>query len=134
MEPTQDGRTVVIVDDQVFFRGAMARLLRACGIEVEAFASGRDFIERLEASPAFEPACVVLDMQMPVMSGLDVQRWLVRERPAVPTIVVSAAPRARNREAALAAGATAYFEKPFDEELFLAAVHCLLLKTDPPPA
>ena len=126
MEPTNDRPRVAIVDDEVFFRRAMTRLLRACQIDVEAFASGPDFIERLERNPAFKPACVVLDMEMPGMSGLEVQSWLARARPGVPTIFVSATHDARNRERALAAGAAAYFEKPFEDGLFIATLYGVL--------
>jgi FixJ family two-component response regulator len=110
---------VAIVDDEPAVRKAIMRLLRAAGYNARAFASGPDFLGAL-ASERF--ACLILDLQMPGMSGLELQSGQAFQRAALPTIIVSAHDEHEARETCLAAGAFAYLSKPVDDGELLAAV------------
>ena len=94
-------RTSPIVDDEEPVRKALKRLLRASGLEAESYASGKDF---LEASALREPDCVVLDLHMPVMSGLQVLRALQAARRMLPIVIITAHDAPEAREQCLAAG------------------------------
>ena len=72
--------TIAIVDDDESLCSFMSRLLRSLGMDTDTFTSGDEFIERLETVRAFHPDCVVLDVQMPGMNGLEVQELLVRSQ------------------------------------------------------
>ncbi len=98
----------------------MKRLLHSFGMEAKTFDSAREFLELLEALPSFKPDCVVLDVQMPGMTGLELQRRLVRTR--LPLIFITAYDEAGIRERAMAAGAIAFLCKPFNDELFMGTL------------
>ena len=100
---------IAVVDDEESMRLAIARLLRACSFEVSIYGSGEEFLGSLATS---RPACVILDIEMPGMSGRDVQRALSTSGDSLPIIVVTAHNRADLRAACLADGAAAYFAKP----------------------
>ena len=110
---------VAIVDDEEPVRKALKRLLRASGLEADTYASGKDF---LEASTARMPDCVVLDLHMPGMSGLQVLQELRSAKKALPAVVITAYDEPASREQCLAAGAAAYLRKPLDERLLLNAI------------
>jgi len=110
---------VAIVDDEEPVRKALKRLLRAAGLEADTYASGKDF---LEASAARMPDCVVLDLHMPGMSGLQVLEELRSAKKSLPTVVITAYDEPASREQCLAAGAAAYLRKPLDERLLLNAI------------
>jgi FixJ family two-component response regulator len=88
-------------------------------MEAEAFTSGRDFIEFIDAMPSFQPDCLVLDVQMPGMNGLDVQEQLVSRSSRLPIVFITAHDEMGVRERALSAGALAFLRKPFNDELFI---------------
>lgn len=88
-------------------------------MEAEAFTSGRDFIELIDAMPSFQPDCLVLDVQMPGMNGLDVQEQLVSRSSRLPIVFITAHDEMGVRERALSAGALAFLRKPFNDELFI---------------
>jgi FixJ family two-component response regulator len=88
-------------------------------MEAEAFTSGRDFIELIDAMPSFQPDCLVLDVQMPGMNGLDVQQQLVSRSSRLPIVFITAHDEMGVRERALSAGALAFLRKPFNDELFI---------------
>jgi FixJ family two-component response regulator len=111
---------VAVVDDEPAVRKALTRLLRAAGIDAIGYASGQDFLAAL-AHQRFD--CLVLDLQMPGMSGLDVQRVAV-----LPTVVISARDDREAREACMAAGACAYLAKPVDDGALLEAVHAASMR------
>jgi FixJ family two-component response regulator len=117
-----DMRTVrvAVVDDEPAVRKAMMRLLRAAGYEAVAYASGPEFLRAL-AQERF--ACLILDLQMPGMSGLDVQSGTLFQNASLPAIIISARDEHEARETCLAAGAFAYLTKPVDDGELLAAVH-----------
>jgi FixJ family two-component response regulator len=103
---------VSVVEDDPFFRQSMRRLLRSLGYSVEVFSSAADFL----ASPrSLETTCLISDVQMPVMSGIDLHRSLVAAGHAIPTILVTAFPNDADRARALNAGVVCYLAKPIDE-------------------
>ena len=110
---------VAIVDDEEPVRKALKRLLRASGLEAESYASGKDF---LEASALREPDCVLLDLHMPVMSGLQVLRALQAARRTLPIVIITAHDAPEARDQCLAAGASAYLRKPLDEHVLLGTI------------
>ena len=110
---------IAVVDDEEPVRKALGRLLRASGMEVECYAGGREF---LEGSARRRPDCVVLDLHMPGMSGLQVLHELRSAKKSLPAVVITAYDEPASREQCLAAGAAAYLRKPLDERLLLNAI------------
>jgi FixJ family two-component response regulator len=121
---------VVVVDDDESVSRAIKRLLRSIGIAAETFASGDAFLEALASMPSYRPDCVILDVQMPGLNGLEVQRRLSGQ--GIPVIFITAHDEFGVREHALASGAVAYLRKPFNDELFVKTVRAAL--DDVPPA
>jgi FixJ family two-component response regulator len=109
---------IAIVDDDASVCRAISRLLRSLGMNADTFTSGREFIEQIETMPSFHPDCVVLDVQMPGMNGLEVQEFLVRSENPLPVIFITAHDEIGVRERALQAGAVAFLHKPFNDEMF----------------
>ncbi|UXU89938.1 response regulator transcription factor [Burkholderia sp. S-53] len=111
---------VAVVDDDESVGRAIKRLLRSVGIGADTFQSGDDFLDTLASMPSYRPACVILDIQMPGLNGLEVQRRL--DGTGVPVIVITAYDDVAVREQALAAGAIAYVRKPFNDALLIKTV------------
>jgi FixJ family two-component response regulator len=116
---------IAIVDDDESVCRAITRLVRSLGMEADSFTSGREFIDRIETTP-FQPDCVVLDVQMPGMSGLEVQERLANSGNRLPVIFITAHDEAGVRDRALAAGAVAFLRKPFNDELFITTLRLAL--------
>ena len=114
---------IAIVDDDKSVCRALARLLRSLAMNPEAFASGQEFLDSLEAMPTFKPDCLILDLQMPGMNGLAVQERLVQSGSTIPVIFVTAHDEVGAREKALSAGAVAFLRKPFNDELLIKTLH-----------
>ena len=110
---------VAVVDDEESIRRALDRLLRSAGFAVETFASGAEFLRSVLDHC---PACVVLDLHMPDLSGLDVQLFLARDRVPVPVIVITGHETPETKARLMARGATACLRKPVDDKLLLAAI------------
>ena len=110
---------VAVVDDEASVRKALRRLLATSDLDCALFASGRDFLESLQGKA---PDCVLLDLHMPGLSGLDVQREMSRCGSRVPTIIITAHDEPANRAQCLSAGAVAYVRKPFDGSLLLSVI------------
>ena len=115
---------VVVVDDDESVSRAIKRLLRSIGVASESFSSGDAFLETLSAVPSYQPACVILDVQMPSLNGLEIQRRLAGT--GMPIIFITAHDEIGIREQALAAGALAYLRKPFGDELLIKTVRAIL--------
>jgi len=110
---------IAIVDDDESVCRAVRRLVRSVTMDAETFSSGQDFLDLLEAMPAFQPDCLILDVQMPHMNGLDVQNHLVRRGRSIPIVFITAHDEVGVREKALAGGAVAFLRKPFNDELLI---------------
>jgi FixJ family two-component response regulator len=114
---------ILVVDDDGPVRKALGRLFRAAGYEVELLTSAEEYLAREPPEP---PACLVLDMRMPGMTGLELQR-LVGGTPRCPPIVfVTGHADEEARGQAFAAGAIAVLQKPLDEEILLDAIKIAL--------
>ena len=104
---------VSVVEDDRFFRESMTRLMKSLGHSVEAFSSAADFL----ASPQLvETACLISDVHMPAMTGIELYRHLIETGRAIPTILVTAYPDDDARACVLKEGITCYLRKPVDEE------------------
>jgi len=110
----------VVVDDDESVSRAIKRLLRSIDVSADSFASGDAFLAVLASDPSYRPDCVILDVQMPGLDGLEVQRRLAGT--GMPIIFITAHDEGDVRARALAAGALAYLRKPFDDEVFLRSV------------
>ena len=116
---TRPGLMIAVVDDEEPVRKALRRLFRSAGMRVETFASGQ---EALTAMKSHSPDCLVLDLHMPGLTGMDVLRHLGESGARVPTIVITGHDQPGVSTQAMAAGASAYLNKPLDENTLLAAV------------
>ena len=114
---------IAVVDDEESMRSSLARLLRGSSFEVSVYGSGEEFLSSLATS---RPACVILDIDMPGMSGRDVQRALSTCGNSLPIIIVTAINRTDLRAACLADGAVAYFAKPLRSQHLLDALECVI--------
>ena len=112
--------TIFIVDDDESVRFALRRLMKSAGLQAETFGSAREF---LNTGCANRTGILVVDVRMPEMSGLEVQKQLVASGAKIPVIFVSAHEDSRAVEMALAAGAVAFLYKPFDDQDLLAAIY-----------
>ncbi|MFL9869709.1 response regulator [Paraburkholderia fungorum] len=115
---------IVVVDDDESVSRAIKRLLRSIGVASDSFSSGDAFLEALSSVPSYQPACVILDVQMPGLNGLEVQRRLTGT--GMPIIFITAHDEIGVREQALVAGAVAYLRKPFGDELLIKTVRAIL--------
>jgi|ERR1700736_5158286 len=117
------GNLVSIVDDDDSIRKSIGRLIKSAGLRAEMFGSAEDF---LEFGNQFETACLILDVRLTGMSGLDLQRRLADEESRVPIIFISAHDEERSRSQAMKSGAIAFLGKPFDDKGLLELVHSAL--------
>jgi len=111
--------TVYVVDDDESIRKALKRLLRSMGYHAVAFESAEDF---MEATFCRGEGCLVLDIRLPGMTGLDLQEKLASSGVKYPVIFMTAHDNPQWREMAKKAGAVAYLRKPFDEQSLLGAI------------
>jgi two-component system, LuxR family, response regulator FixJ len=124
--PPEKGRVYVIDDDEAL-RESLAFLLRTARIDVESYASAGAF---LEALPTTHASCVITDVRMPGMSGLDLLRRLRELKIEVPVIVITGHGDVPLAVEAMKIGASDFLEKPFDDELLLASVRSALERQD----
>src|SRR5258706_10077815 len=122
--PTQ-GKTkvVAIVDDDDLIRSALQGLLKAVGLPARTFASAEEF---LESGQQHDTACLIADIRMSGMSGLELQAKLNAERLRIPTIFITAHGDERLRMQALRGGLVEFPAKPFDDEVRLDSVRVAL--------
>jgi len=121
---------IAIVDDDPSVLKALARFLTLRAIEVRTYESARDFLASLpHGMPEDLPECMILDLQMPEMSGLELQRHLNRTGIRIPTIVITADHEPGMREQCEAAGAETYLLKPLQDISLLAAIEDVRTKS-----
>lgn len=120
-------RVLSLVDDDASVRKATGRLIRSFGFTVEVFASGEEF---LCFGSLRITSCLVLDVQMPGMSGLQLQSHLAAGGYCIPIIFITAHPDEEIRAQALEAGAVAFLIKPFGEEALLEGIRSALKLTE----
>jgi|SoiMetStandDraft_2_1073263.scaffolds.fasta_scaffold225484_1 RNA polymerase sigma factor (sigma-70 family) len=111
---------VFVIDDDESMRRALERLLRSDGLHVETFSAASEFIGRQLPD---RPACIVLDLRMPGLSGLEVQESLARAGREVPIIFVSGYADVPSSVRALKAGAFDFLQKPFSDQQLLDVIH-----------
>jgi FixJ family two-component response regulator len=116
-------KLVAILDDDDSVRGALKGLLEAGGLAAEAFASAEEF---LKSGQQHRIGCLIADIRMPGMSGLELQAKLNAERCRIPIIFITAHGDAKMRMQALRAGAVEFLAKPFDDEALLESVRAAL--------
>jgi FixJ family two-component response regulator len=114
---------IAVVDDDEAIREALQSLLRSVGLRAEMFASAEDF---LQAGQRQATACLILDVRMQRMSGLELQRQLATANCPTPIIFITAHGDEETRARALRAGAVAFLDKPFSDEVLLRAVQAAL--------
>jgi FixJ family two-component response regulator len=116
-------KLVAIVDDDDLMRSALLGLLKAVGLPARTFASAEEF---LKSGHQHETACLIADIRMPGMSGLELQAQLNADHCRIPTIFITAHGDAKMRMQALRAGAVEFMAKPFDDEVLLDSVRAAL--------
>ena len=122
----RDGRVVCIVDDDASLRRSLRNLLMSAGFPVETFQSAEAFLDWVDRDRI---GCVVLDLRMAGMSGLDLLRQLVGTGSRIPAIMLTAHADDETRRRSLEAGAVAFLEKPVRSAVFLDAVRTALAST-----
>jgi FixJ family two-component response regulator len=116
-------KLVAVVDDDDSMRIALEGLLKAVGFPARAFASAEEF---LKSGQQHQTSCLIADIRMPGMSGLELQAQLNADRCRIPIIFITAHGDAKMRLQALRAGAVEFLSKPFDEEVLLESVRAAL--------
>ncbi len=116
-----DAKAIVyVIDDDASVRTSLARLIRSEGLDVDTFSSARDF---LCFNPPDRPGCILLDLQMPGMTGLELQQALTAGKRSIPIIFITGFGNVPASVQAMKAGAVDFLEKPFAAETLLAAIH-----------
>lgn len=110
---------VYIVDDDESVREALSSLVRSVGLRVQTFASAQDFLNHVRSDA---PACLVLDVRMPGLSGLELQRMLVEAEQALPIIFITGHGDIPMTVRAMKAGAAEFLPKPFNDQDLLEAI------------
>jgi FixJ family two-component response regulator len=120
---------IAVVDDDWLFRDSMNSFMQSLGYTVAIFSSATDFL----ASPHLtETACLIADVQMPAMSGVELHRHLIDEGFTIPTILVTAYPNAADQVRALKDGIVCYIQKPLDEAHLMRCLHAALSYSELP--
>src|SRR5271168_2391976 len=118
--PKPPPKLIAVVDDDASFRVATDRFLRSCGFAVETFASAGDF---LRSDSSSETSCVITDVRMPIMGGIELQATVRAQGRDLPFIFITAFPEPAVRLQALHDGATCFLSKPFDSPTL---INCLV--------
>ncbi|MBT2794793.1 response regulator transcription factor [Paraburkholderia strydomiana] len=123
---------VAVVDDDESVRRALKRLLNSVGVEAETFPGSEAFLDTLSSATAFVPACAIVDLQMPVIDGLELQRRMVGT--GVPIIFLTGNDDPAVRAKALAQGAAGFLTKPLDGAVLIRTLQTTLGLRDLPPS
>ena len=118
-----NGMVISIVEDDESMRKAIKRLINSVGLSIEDFVSAEDF---LSSDRSKGSACLILDVRLPGMSGLELQNWLAASNRRVPVIFISAHGDGQVRRQALEAGAVDFLQKPFSAEDLFTAINSSL--------
>jgi FixJ family two-component response regulator len=118
-----DAPLVCIVDDDASIADSTRYLVRAFGFRAEAFLSAEEF---LNSSLVEETKCLILDVRMPGMDGLELQRYLATANKRIPIVFVTAQANESERRQAMAGGAVDFLRKPFGEEALFAAIQAAI--------
>jgi FixJ family two-component response regulator len=110
---------VYVIDDDGSVRRAFQLLFQSADFDVQAFCSAEEFLESASLS---DDSCIILDIRMPGMTGLDLQKKLASRKIRIPVIVVSAYDDAPTRDLARELGAVAFFRKPVDDQALIDEV------------
>ena len=113
------GKLIHVVDDDRGFLKGIERLLIAHGMQVRAFSSAEEFQARADLD---EAACIILDIHLAGMAGIELLSRLTRLGPRIPVVLVTASDSEVTRRAAMAAGCDAYLQKPFPSSLLMKAL------------
>jgi FixJ family two-component response regulator len=116
-------KMVAIVDDDELIRRALQGMLKSVGLPSQAFASAEEF---LDSGQQEQTACLIADIRMPGISGLELQARLNAQHYRIPTIFITAHGDTKMRMQALRAGAVEFLAKPFDDEVLLESVRAAL--------
>ena len=119
----ENTKLVAIVDDDDLMRGALQGLLKSAGLPARAFASSEEF---LKSGQQHQVACLIADIRMPGISGLELQARLNAENCKIPTIFITAHGDEKMRLQALRSGAVEFLAKPFDDVALLDSVRAAL--------
>ena len=114
---------ISIVDDDESIRESTKGFVRSLGYEAAAFASAEEF---LQSDSVGSTSCLITDVQMPGLSGIDLQRGLIAQGVQMPTIFITAFPEEEARARAMNAGALGYLSKPFSEDSLLRCLSAAL--------
>src|SRR5216684_5775838 len=114
---------ISIVDDDESMRESTKGLVSSLGYQAASFASAEEF---LQSDSLANTSCLIADVQMPGLSGIDLQSWLIARGVQMPTIFITAFPEEGTRLRALTAGAVGYLGKPFSEESLLKCLDAAL--------
>jgi FixJ family two-component response regulator len=123
METQRSTNLVAIVDDDDLMRSALQGLMKSVGLPAQAFASSEEF---LDSGQQHQAACLIADIRMPGISGLELQARLNADHCRIPTIFITAHGDEKMRMQALRAGAVEFMAKPFDDEALLESVRAAL--------
>jgi FixJ family two-component response regulator len=123
MNTQENSRLVAIVDDDELMRGALRGLLKAVGLPAQDFPSAEAF---LDSGQQHRTACLITDIRMPGISGLELQAKLNADRCRIPIIFITAHGDEKMRMQAMRGGAVEFLAKPFDDEALLESVRAAL--------
>jgi FixJ family two-component response regulator len=123
MDNGHSNKLIAIVDDDESVQSALQDLMEAVGLTARGFGSAEEF---LESGHRHNTACLIADIRMPGMSGLELQAKLNAERCRIPIIFITAHGDAKMRMQAMCEGAVEFLTKPFDEEVLLETVRAAL--------
>jgi FixJ family two-component response regulator len=123
MDAPTKAKLVTIVDDDELMRKALLGMLKAAGLSARVFASAEDF---LSSGSQHETSCLIADVRMPGMSGLELQEKLNADNCPIPTIFITAHGGTKMRMEALRAGAVEFLTKPFDKAVLLQHVRAAI--------
>ena len=130
MDVIMEKPVVFIVDDDVSVCTALKRLMKSAGIKARSLSSAEDFLNQ---GCHNVPGCLILDVRMPGMNGLELQEKLVKSGSTMPIIFMSAHEDASAREQAMKAGAIAFLKKPFEDQILIEKVNSALSRIEDGP-